>query len=242
LLVVAIPAICDTPEQRAVQYLTREVPRWAAENKCYSCDNDGDGARALYAAARLRYRVSKEALAGTTRWLLEPRDWDKTRTDAAISDKKLARTQFAASLAEAYDAGLVSDRAPLIKAAASLVRDQSGSPVIVEQTNAPPRFPTLHRGRKLEIELELIHRNNVDGRIDSLHACGRGGIRPRSLKRGLNSGLAGQFEHCAHQNARGYRETRLKHQRSLLQRTRTHHGRYVARSCIDVEIAAWHPT
>lgn len=123
-VVAAIPALCETPEQRAVQYLVREVPRWSAENKCHSCHNNGDGARALYAAASLRYEVAKDALADTTRWLLQPAEWDKSRADPAISDKKLARIQFAASLAAAYDAGFISEKAPLMEAAELLVRDQ----------------------------------------------------------------------------------------------------------------------
>jgi hypothetical protein len=125
LLAAGVPAFCETPEQRALSYLTREVPRWAAENKCYSCHNNGDGARALYAARRLGHSISNDAIAGTTRWLLDPGAWEKNRGDAAVSDKKLARIQFAASLAEAYDAGVIPDKAPLIKAAELLVYDQS---------------------------------------------------------------------------------------------------------------------
>ncbi|MFO1532763.1 MAG: ArsA-related P-loop ATPase, partial [Thermoplasmatota archaeon] len=34
------------------EHLAREVPRWSAENHCYSCHHNGDAARALYAAAR----------------------------------------------------------------------------------------------------------------------------------------------------------------------------------------------
>jgi hypothetical protein len=124
LLAAVTPGLCESPEQRAIDYLAREVPRWAGENKCYSCHNNGDGARALYAAARLGYRLDKEALSDTTRWLLEPSRWDKTPANPAISDKKLARIQFAASLASAYEAGFIKDRTPLIQAAELLVHDQ----------------------------------------------------------------------------------------------------------------------
>src|SRR5262249_25750881 len=34
-------------EERAVAYLVREVPLWSQENHCFSCHNNGDGARAL---------------------------------------------------------------------------------------------------------------------------------------------------------------------------------------------------
>ena len=45
----AIPA---TPEAKAVAFLSREVPRWSREKHCFSCHNNGDGARALFRAAR----------------------------------------------------------------------------------------------------------------------------------------------------------------------------------------------
>ena len=109
---------------RAVDYLAREVPRWSKANGCFSCHNNGDGARALYVAEQAGYRVPKSALADTTQWLLRPADWDHDRTNPAFGDKKLARIQFAAALAQAYDSGAVHDRAPLSAAAESLLRYQ----------------------------------------------------------------------------------------------------------------------
>src|SRR4051794_38197216 len=41
-----------TPEARAIHYLAREVPAWNREHHCFSCHNNGDAARALYAATR----------------------------------------------------------------------------------------------------------------------------------------------------------------------------------------------
>jgi hypothetical protein len=96
------------------------VPRWAAENKCYSCHNNGDGARALYIAAGLGYAVPAAALDDTTRWLLDPKGWEKNRGDANVSDKKLARIQFAATLAVATNA----TGNAMLWAAELLVRDQ----------------------------------------------------------------------------------------------------------------------
>jgi hypothetical protein len=125
VLVTALPLISQTPEQRAVEYLSAEVPRWAAENNCFSCHNNGDGARALYTAKRLGYQVPPAALADTTRWLTRPAQWEKGRADPAISDKKLARIQFAASLAEAREAGAVADDNPLMTASEVLVNLQS---------------------------------------------------------------------------------------------------------------------
>jgi squalene cyclase len=109
---------------RAIEYLTREVPRWSKENGCFSCHNNGDGARALYLAQKRGYQVPKLALADTTAWLLTPAEWDRSRATTAASDKKLARIQFAAALTQAYEAGVVADRAALRKAAESLLRDQ----------------------------------------------------------------------------------------------------------------------
>jgi Squalene-hopene cyclase C-terminal domain len=114
-----------TPEQRATGYLSREVPRWYAENKCYSCHNNGDAARALYFAVRQGRSISRGALDGTSEWLAAPERWDHNRGNPAFSDKKLARIQFAAALAEATKAHVMKKRAPLIVAAAAVAREQS---------------------------------------------------------------------------------------------------------------------
>lgn len=37
-------------EAKAVEFLKREVPAWARDNGCFSCHNNGDAARTLYAA------------------------------------------------------------------------------------------------------------------------------------------------------------------------------------------------
>ena len=114
---------------RAVEYLAREVPRWSQENGCFSCHNNGDGARALYVAQQRGYSVPKVSLAGTTQWLLTPAEWDNSRLKSVFSDKKLARIQFAAALAQAYDTGIIRDRQALSQAAQSLVpyQDADGS-------------------------------------------------------------------------------------------------------------------
>lgn len=119
-------AVCaaSSPEQRAVDYLAAEVPKWSAENGCYSCHNDGDGARALYAAVRSGYKVPGKALAPTTAWLARPRNWDSNRGNPASSDKKLARIQFAAALNAAAQAGAVRDRRALVEAAELLMEHQ----------------------------------------------------------------------------------------------------------------------
>src|SRR5438132_4224729 len=114
----------ETPETRALAYLAREVPRWAAENKCYSCHNNGDAARALYTAWRLGYKVPPRSLADTSRWLSHPERWDHNDGQTGVSDKRLARIQFASALVEALEAGLVKDRKALQEAARKVARDQ----------------------------------------------------------------------------------------------------------------------
>jgi hypothetical protein len=118
------PAFCGALEQRAVDYLIREVPRWSAENRCFSCHNNGDAARALYAASRAGYSFAEAALTDTNAWLIDPSSWARGRADASVSDKKLARIQFAAALADAAGAGRVKDRSPLVRAAEALLGDQ----------------------------------------------------------------------------------------------------------------------
>src|SRR4029077_9687350 len=101
----------------AISCLAREVPRWAAENKCYSCHNNGDAARALYTALRLGYNVPPRSLADTSRWLSQPERWDHNGGETGVSDKRLARIQFAGALVEAVGAGLGKDGKALPEAA-----------------------------------------------------------------------------------------------------------------------------
>ena len=112
-----LAATAATPEDRAIAFLAREVPAWRRENNCFSCHNNGDGARALYAARRLGRQVDEGVLRETTMWLTAPADWKNNRGDPRFSDKQLARLQFAAAAAEA---GLASLR----EAAKLIVADQ----------------------------------------------------------------------------------------------------------------------
>jgi squalene cyclase len=117
-------------------YLAREVPRWSAENHCYSCHNNGDAARALFLAIRLGRSIKPEATLDTEHWLARPEAWDKNGGDGPFSDKPLARLQFASSLASAVEAGRIKDRAILLRAANRLAEDQAedGSWTIDEQS------------------------------------------------------------------------------------------------------------
>jgi hypothetical protein len=103
---VSLPAAAQPPgaEARAVAFLAREVPRWKAENDCYSCHNNGDAARALIAAAARGHAVGA-AMDDTLEWLRHPLRWNDNKTQGGIDDKPLARIQFASALRLAVEAG-----------------------------------------------------------------------------------------------------------------------------------------
>ncbi len=128
VLAAATPADA-APERRALAYLSREVPRWAADNHCYSCHNNGDAARALYEAVRRGLPVPPEALADTTRWLSRPERWAKNGGGSPNDDKVLTRIQFAAAAVAAGDAGLLRERDVLTRAADEVAgqQDRDGS-------------------------------------------------------------------------------------------------------------------
>ncbi len=120
----------NTAESRAVEFLVREVPAWSRNNGCFSCHNNGDAARALYAANRKGYKTDASALADTTAWLAIPANWDKNKGDPGFSDKRLANIQFAASLVAALDAGAKSLSKKTIEEAANRIaedQDANGS-------------------------------------------------------------------------------------------------------------------
>lgn len=127
LLALLGTASAATPEQRALAYLAREVPRWRPDNGCFSCHHNGDAARALYQAERLQRTVPAAALEATTEWLAHPERWDHNGGDGPFSDKRLARLQFTAALAEAVAAGAIpeSKRPALNAAARRLAEDQA---------------------------------------------------------------------------------------------------------------------
>ncbi len=68
------------PEAKALMFLQREVPAWKQHNGCFSCHNNGDAARALYAALRRGVRVPAEVLAETTALSL-PKSLRETEVD-----------------------------------------------------------------------------------------------------------------------------------------------------------------
>jgi hypothetical protein len=114
-----------TPERRAVAFLAAEVPKWHRENRCYSCHNNGDAARALVAAARMGLLADRTPLADTLRFLATPKLWDDNGPNGPFKDKNLARIQFAAALADAAGTGMVADRAALESAATLVAETQT---------------------------------------------------------------------------------------------------------------------
>ena len=113
-----------SPEGRGLAYLSVEVPRWALENRCHSCHNDGDGARVLFfAEARGLWRRGDAAESAS--WLARPEGWDRNGGGGPASDPILARIQFASALRQAIEAGATPDRAALATAATQIAADQA---------------------------------------------------------------------------------------------------------------------
>lgn len=113
-----------TAEVRAISFLTREVPAWSKNNGCFSCHNNGDAARALYAASRKGYAIPPNALDTTAAWISRPDIWEQNKGDPGFSDKTLSNVQFASALLAASVAGQVNDRQPLEMAARKLIGEQ----------------------------------------------------------------------------------------------------------------------
>ena len=197
------PAIA---EARAVQFLKREVPAWSRNNGCFSCHNNGDGARALYAAMRKGYRVPARILADTTAWVGQPDRWEHNKGDPGFSDLRLANIQFAASLLAALEAGLATDRQALQAAAWKVGADQgsdgawhiepnnaAGSPATygttlatymalrtLNQADAPGASDTI---RKAEDWLRQARPNNVLSAATLLLASAGDSDKPATLRR-----------------------------------------------------------
>lgn len=115
----------SSPEERAVAYLSREVRQWPRKNKCFSCHNNGDAARALYTARRRSIPFDPAALDETTRWLERPEGWKDNGPEGEFSDKKLAALQFASALATGVEADAIG-RGSALQRAAELVRAIQG--------------------------------------------------------------------------------------------------------------------
>ncbi len=78
-----------TPERRAVAFLSVEVPKWARENKCFSCHNNGDALHGLLTAAKAGELADRKPLADTLAFLASPERWDANGPDGPFKDTKL---------------------------------------------------------------------------------------------------------------------------------------------------------
>ena len=147
-------------ESRAVAFLQREVPAWSRENGCFSCHNNGDAARALYAASRKGYRIPKNVLADTTAWVSHPERWDDNKGDPGFSDQRLADLQFAASLAAAVKSGAVKSASALKTAVIKVAKAQAADGSWPIEASNPIGSPATH-GTTLATYLawDLLNRN-----------------------------------------------------------------------------------
>lgn len=114
----------DLPLKRAIAFLEREVRNWPVENHCFSCHNNGDGARVLYLAQRMGYAVDPDAMATATEWLSQPASWHDNGADEEFKDKKLAAIQFGSALAEAVKSESVGQEQALAGAAKQVADHQ----------------------------------------------------------------------------------------------------------------------
>jgi hypothetical protein len=116
------PPVAPSAEQKAADYLAREVPRWRREHPCYSCHNNGDGTRALVAASA-RGLADPRAFEDSVAWLRTPARWALNADAGGVKDLPLSRVQFAAALAE-LRATEPRDAEALTQAAALVMADQ----------------------------------------------------------------------------------------------------------------------
>lgn len=138
------PRQVSSAESRAVAFLAKEVPAWSRNNRCFSCHNNGDGARALYLAKKDKIHFPSDAISDTTAWLMQPDRWDKNKVELRFSDKRLADIQFASALQAALEAGQVTSNRPLQIAASKLVKGQSADGSWPVDTGAPAGSPATY--------------------------------------------------------------------------------------------------
>ncbi|MBL8852174.1 MAG: hypothetical protein JNG89_21055 [Planctomycetaceae bacterium] len=109
MIVVATRAIADDEPhptdgtRRAIAFLANEVPDWPQQNRCFSCHNNGDGARALLVARLRGWDVPDDSLTETRNWLLHPEQWETTGGNPDYGDRRLVNVQFSGALAALAD-------------------------------------------------------------------------------------------------------------------------------------------
>ncbi len=117
LVLLSVVCAAGQPVEKALQFLAGEIAAWERDNHCYSCHNNGDGARALMMAGR-------GLDTGTLAWLESPQQWDQKAKSPGASDLKLARLQFFVAAAAAKRAGLTGRADSLREAERMVVSDQ----------------------------------------------------------------------------------------------------------------------
>ncbi|MCA9184955.1 MAG: hypothetical protein KDA99_05025 [Planctomycetales bacterium] len=115
----------DRTITKAIAYLQREVTAWPQQNDCFSCHNNGDGARALIHATTHGWPVPSDTLAATVGWLNEPDAWTRKNEALPLDDTDLALYQFTATAQAAAVAGIPVKRASLLTACRSLAALQT---------------------------------------------------------------------------------------------------------------------
>lgn len=124
--------LAEAQLNKALDYLTVEVRNWPQQNQCFSCHNNGDGARALFIARRAVPRQTLD-------WLQSPNLWEKAGANPGISDRTLASIQYAAALSEAEP----RNREALRLAAAILAKSQSNDGSwIIDTLGSPATYGT----------------------------------------------------------------------------------------------------
>ena len=174
----------QTPEARAIAYLSAEVPRWAKENACYSCHNNGDAARALLAALKAGDLNRRGVLDDTLAFLARPEKWDANGPEGPFKDKKLARIQFAAALADAVAQRAIVDRGALAQAAALVAElqrpDGSWEIGAAGTVGSPVTYGRALATRMAVASLAAADREKYRAVIDKAHAWLEA-TRPRSV-------------------------------------------------------------
>lgn len=148
--------------QKSIAYLEREVPAWSRENNCFSCHNNGDGARALFASRIRGVPVPASATDDTLSWLQKPTAWDHNKGDPGFSDIRLADLQFFTSLAAAEKAGLVRESRALAQAADRVVAGQAVDGSWPIDQRAPAGSPATY-GTPLATHLAVESLQRIPG-------------------------------------------------------------------------------
>ena len=156
------------PLFRAVAYLQDEVQQWPEQHHCYSCHNNGDAARALFAAHSAGITVPSKAISRTSNWLTKPGSWKDNGGDQRFSDQRLSQFQFSLALAAAHRAKLLSDSQPLQQAAKATARQQQADGSWALDTGGIVASPITY-GRYLGTALGKHLLQQVDPKTFSIH-------------------------------------------------------------------------